>query len=105
MKKIVLVGLLVFLAAGLMLVGCAGKNSSANTLEIYSIQIDGDGPGTFQRAIDRFNKANPDINVTLNIMANDSYKQRLAVAMASGKTPDLFLTWAVPCTSMSITIK
>jgi raffinose/stachyose/melibiose transport system substrate-binding protein len=94
MKRILLIGLLVLLTTGLLFVRGAQSGGSANTLEIWSIQIDGDGPGTFQRAIDRFNRANPDIKVNLNVMANDSYKQRLAVAMASGQTPDLFHSWS-----------
>ena len=79
---------------GLAFAGGQSSGGSAKTLEIWSIQIDGDGPGTFQRAVDRFNKTNPDIKVNLVVMANDSYKQRLAVAMASGQTPDLFLSWS-----------
>jgi raffinose/stachyose/melibiose transport system substrate-binding protein len=76
--------------------GSGGGDGAADSkrLEIWSIQMDGDGPGTFQRAIDRFNKVNPDIKVELVVMANDSYKQRLAVAMASDMTPDLFLSWS-----------
>ena len=91
MKKILLIGLLLLAVASLVFTGCAKKSTA---LEIWSIQMDGDGPGTFQRAIDRFNKVNPDVKVNLTVMANDSYKQRLAVSMASGQTPDLFLSWS-----------
>jgi raffinose/stachyose/melibiose transport system substrate-binding protein len=91
MKKVILIVLAVVLAAG---VTSCKKQDDAKTLEIWSIQMDGDGPGTFERAIARFNQANPDIEVKFNLMANDGYKQSLAVAMASGKTPDLFLSWS-----------
>ena len=71
--------------------GCKQKDTGA--IEIWSIQIDGDGPDIFKRAIARFNEANPDVKVNLTLVANDSYKQRLAVAMSAKRTPDLFLSW------------
>jgi raffinose/stachyose/melibiose transport system substrate-binding protein len=93
MKRIMFIVLAVALAAGVT--SCdKGKKSDPNTIEIWSIQTEGDGPGTFRRAIDRFNKVNPDIKVNLTVMANDAYKGRLAVAMASNATPDLFLSWS-----------
>jgi len=97
MRRILLVGLLVLLTVSLSLFSCRAKQSAATaatTLEIWSIQDTADGPGIFQRAIDRFTNANPDIKVNLTVMPNDVYKQRLAVAMASGQTPDLFLSWS-----------
>ena len=91
MKKFILVGLMLAIAAFAF---ARGQQQDANTLEIWSIQVDGDGPGTFQRAISRFNRSNPDIRVNLNLVSNDVYKQRLAVAMAAGQTPDLFHSWS-----------
>jgi len=63
------------------------------TLELWSIQTDGNGPDIYRRAIARFRKDNPDIKVNLTMIANDSYKQKLAVALASGKAPDCFHSW------------
>ena len=94
MKKILLIGLLVIIATGFVFARGGQAGGSGNTIEIWHIQIDGDGPPTFERAVQRFNKANPDIKVNITVIANDSYKQRLAVAMASGQTPDLFLSWS-----------
>jgi len=74
-------------------IGC-NQGGSANTLEFWSIQVDGDNPAILNRAIDRFTSANPKIKVNLNLIANDAYKQRLAVAMAAGQTPDLFFSWS-----------
>ena len=87
-------GLLLIVAAGLMVAGCQKSGGSAGTLELWSIQTDGNGPGIFQRAIERFNKDNPNIKVNLTLISNDAYKQKLAVAMASGQTPDCFLSWS-----------
>jgi raffinose/stachyose/melibiose transport system substrate-binding protein len=63
------------------------------TLELWSIQTDGNGPDIYRRAIARFRKDNPDIKVNLTMVANDAYKQKLAVALASGKAPDCFHSW------------
>jgi len=95
MRKILFISVMLLITAGLVFAGGnRSASSSANTIEIWSIQIEGDGPGTFQRAIERFNRVNPDIQVNLTLVANDAYKQRLAVAMNSGQTPDLFLSWS-----------
>jgi len=63
------------------------------TLELWSIQTDGNGPDIYRRAVARFRKNNPDIKVNLTMIANDSYKQKLAIALASGKAPDCYLSW------------
>jgi raffinose/stachyose/melibiose transport system substrate-binding protein len=89
--KLILAGLILCMAFSMS--GCP-RQTDSNTLEIWSIQIDGDGPEIFRRAIARFNEVNPDIKVNLTLVANDSYKQRLAVAMSAGQTPDLFLSWS-----------
>jgi raffinose/stachyose/melibiose transport system substrate-binding protein len=70
------------------------QTAGSNVLEIWHIQMDGDGPGTFQRAARRFEQANPNIRVNLSVMAHDAYRQRLWVAMDSGRTPDLFFSWS-----------
>ena len=74
-------------------IGC-NQGGSAGTIEFWSIQVDGDNPAILQRAIERFNAVNPNVKVNLTLIANDSYKQRLAVAMAADQTPDLFFSWS-----------
>ena len=94
LKSALLCGLMLLIL--ISLTGCnqGAKGADGGTIEIWHIQMDGDGPPTFERAVERFNKANPNIKVNITVMANDAYKQRLAVAMASGQTPDLFLSWS-----------
>ena len=95
MKNILLAGVLLFAAAGMVFAaGAQASGGSANTLELWSIQTTGQGPGIFQRAIDRFTKDNPSIKSNLTLIANDAYKQKLAVALASGQAPDCFLSWS-----------
>jgi len=91
MKTLLVTGLLLIVAFSF--IGC-NRGGSANTIEFWSIQIDGDNPAILNRAIERFNSANPNVKVNLTLIANDSYKQRLAVAMSAGQTPDLFFSWS-----------
>jgi len=91
MKAFIVVGLVLCTVFGMS--GCK-RTGGSGALEIWSIQIDGNGPDIFRRAIARFNEANPNLKVNLTLVANDSYKQRLAVAMSAGQTPDLFLSWS-----------
>ena len=95
MKRLLLVGLLLFIAAGLIFAsGQAAAGNSANSLEMWSIHTTNNGPAIFQRAIDRFLANNQGINVNLTLIANDSYKQRLATTLASGQAPDCFHSWS-----------
>jgi raffinose/stachyose/melibiose transport system substrate-binding protein len=86
-----------FIFAVLMLLAVAGtafaQKKQTITLELWSIATDGNGPDIYRRAIARFRKNNPDIKVNLTMIANDSYKQKLAIALASGKAPDCYLSW------------
>jgi raffinose/stachyose/melibiose transport system substrate-binding protein len=81
--------------AGLMLCALIGPAfaQKGQTLELWSIATDGNGPEIYRRAIARFRKDNPDFKVNLTMIANDAYKQKLAVAMASGKAPDCYFSW------------
>jgi len=81
------------LLACLMLFAVTGAAFAQNTLEIWSIQTDGNGPDIYRRAIARFRKNNPNIRVNITMIANDAYKQKLAVALASGKAPDCYFSW------------
>jgi raffinose/stachyose/melibiose transport system substrate-binding protein len=93
-KTLILTGLILFAVTGLAFAKGGSDSGSSNSLEIWSIQTDGMGPGIFQRAIERFNKDNPDIKVTLTMVSNDAYKQKLAVALAAGQAPDCFFSWS-----------
>lgn len=98
-KRMALLGLMVLMAA--LFAACqrggaqaGGGGGAASPLEIWSIQTTGNGPGIFERVVGRFTKDNPDVKVNLTLVANDSYKQKLAVGLASGTPPDAFLSWS-----------
>jgi len=83
-----------FILAGLMIFAVISPAFTQRiTLELWSIQTDGNGPDIYQRAITRFRRKNPNIRVNLTMIANDAYKQKLAVALASGQAPDCFFSW------------
>ena len=83
-----------FILAGLMLFAVISAAFAQNTtLELWSIATDGNGPDIYNRAIARFRKNNPTIKVNITMIANDAYKQKLAVALASGKAPDCYFSW------------
>ena len=94
LKTFLLAGLLLFVITGLAFSSGQTGGGSANSLELWSIQTTGNGPGIFQRALDRFMADNPSIKANLTLIANDAYKQRLATALASGQAPDCFLSWS-----------
>ena len=85
-KALILAGLMLFTVIG-------SAFAQRETLELWSIATDGNGPDIYRRAVARFTKANPNIKVNLTMIANDAYKQKLAVALASGKAPDCYLSW------------
>jgi raffinose/stachyose/melibiose transport system substrate-binding protein len=84
------VGCLVFAGGRQPSRGSAGTT----TLEFMHAQSTEPGRSIFQDAMDRFMADNPGVKVNLDVLANDSFKQKLAVAMASGKLPDMYFSWS-----------
>jgi raffinose/stachyose/melibiose transport system substrate-binding protein len=95
-RKIMAAGLLLLTAAGLAFAAGGGQKSggSANSLEIWYSQNTDPYPAIYQAAVGRFKAANPGFNVNLSLVQNDAYKQKLAVAIASGQMPDVFYSWS-----------
>ncbi|WP_235001636.1 ABC transporter substrate-binding protein [Halobacillus sp. Marseille-P3879] len=83
---------LIFLAA------CGGSSSSSGEgndkkeLEFWHIDP-GDKEKVYEEAVSRFEEKNPDVNVKVRRIPNDSYKQKLSVAMSGGNPPDVFHSW------------
>jgi len=44
-------------------------------------------------SVDAYNKDHPTDKITLQLYANDDYKQKLRVAFGAGKAPDIFFNW------------
>lgn len=47
----------------------------------------------YREAEDQYNQKHPSEKVTLQLFANDPYKQKLLVAMGAGNAPDVFFNW------------
>ncbi|GHV71087.1 sugar ABC transporter substrate-binding protein [Spirochaetia bacterium] len=97
MKRIAVVGLLLAAAVSAFAGGGgqkSGGSSGGESISIWSTQTTNRAPEIFQAGVDRFNKNNPTIKVDATNIVNDSYKQKLAVALASGQAPDIFLSWS-----------
>jgi raffinose/stachyose/melibiose transport system substrate-binding protein len=96
MKKVCAV-ILVFLAVmGMVFAGGqqSGGSSGTITLEFMHAQSTEPHRTIFQDAVNRFMADNPNVKVNIDVLANDPYKQKLAVAMASGKLPDVYFSWS-----------
>ncbi|MDR1324478.1 MAG: extracellular solute-binding protein [Treponema sp.] len=99
MKRTIALALFVSMAAAGLFAGGDKQTSSGGgaqgkkTIEFWHIQNTDPAPAIIERAVKRFEAANPDYKVNITITANDSYKQKISVAMASGQTPDVFMSW------------
>lgn len=82
------------------LVGCGSSGSSTGSgsasgktkLTIWHIQT-ATAKDAIHASAERFMKANPQYEVEVVDQVNDSYKQKLAMAMSSNQTPDVFMQW------------
>lgn len=74
----------------------AGTSSASGEkvkLTLWHIQTTDPVKTTVKTSIDRFMKDNPNYDVEVVPVQNDAYKQKLTIAMSSGKTPDIYISW------------
>jgi raffinose/stachyose/melibiose transport system substrate-binding protein len=65
-----------------------GRSSSAGlTMWALSDQT------ILKESVDAYNAGHPDKKITLQLFANDDYKQKLRVAFGAGQGPDIFFSW------------
>ncbi|MDR0637940.1 MAG: extracellular solute-binding protein [Spirochaetaceae bacterium] len=97
MKRSIVLAVLVCTAAVGLFAGGGREASSGGggkkTIEFWHIQNTEPAPTFIGNAVRRFEAANPDYKVNITVTANDSYKQKIAVAIASGQVPDVFMSW------------
>ncbi|MEU4425564.1 extracellular solute-binding protein [Actinoplanes sp. NPDC024001] len=48
---------------------------------------------TLKESVEAYNADHPDRKITLQLFANDDYKQKLRVAFGAGQGPDIFFSW------------
>jgi raffinose/stachyose/melibiose transport system substrate-binding protein len=95
MKKISITLLILLLTGSFVFAGGGSQAASSGkkVIEFWHIQNVEPAPTFIAEAVKRFEAANPDYQVNITITANDSYKQKIAVAMSSGTLPDVFMSW------------
>ena len=92
MKKVLA---LVLSLALLMSVTAAFADKTPLTL--WSIAVEGDSNrAAYLTAVDAFNEANPDYELTMEATENEAYKTKIKAAMSAGTDlPDIFFTWSM----------
>lgn len=60
---------------------------------LWDIATEDPGNKIQQGAVDRFMKANSNVKVEVTHIQNDTYKQKLVVAMSSGQCPNMYIHW------------
>ncbi|RDW16712.1 ABC transporter substrate-binding protein [Oceanobacillus chungangensis] len=83
----------------LLLVACDGgtsetKGESAGdkTIEFWHIEP-GERGKIFEEVAAQFEEENPGVKVKLTRIPNDTFKEKLSVAMSGGEVPDVFQSW------------
>jgi raffinose/stachyose/melibiose transport system substrate-binding protein len=62
-------------------------------ITLWDIATEDPGNKIQQGAVDRFMKDHPNVTVETTHIQNDSYKQKLVVAMSSGQCPNMYIHW------------
>ena len=63
------------------------------TITLWDIATENPASTNQQGAVDRFMKAYPNVKVETTHIQNDTYKQKLVVAMSSGQCPNMYIHW------------
>lgn len=63
------------------------------TITLWDIATEDPGNKIQQGAVDRFMKDYPNIKVETTHIQNDTYKEKLIIAMSSGQCPDMYIHW------------
>ena len=50
--------------------------------------------GYFEDVVKRFEAQNPNVSIRMEAVADDPYKSKIRVVMASGSVPDIFFSWS-----------
>lgn len=70
--------------------GSAGPADTASTgLTMWALS----DQTILKESVDAYNTDHPDAKITLQLFANDDYKQKLRVAFGAGQGPDIFFSW------------
>lgn len=93
LRRVVLIICMLSLVAGLALTGYAAPAKKEITLWYIWPDTEGNKGIFVKEVVKNFEKAHPNIKVTLNQIENNAYKTKIQVAMAGGSPPDVFFSW------------
>lgn len=99
MRKKLLSTLLCASMAVSMLVGCGdssnkGSEDGKTVLKLWTIATESDTfHNSYVKAIEDFEKANPDVKIEMETFENQSYKTKIKSAVSANELPDIFYTW------------
>ena len=92
MKKVLAVLLTVALVLGAL--GSVAFAEEKIKITMWHIQDDDNAKVIYTDAAARFMADYPNVEVEVVDMQNDVYKDKIAIAMAAGELPDIFLSWS-----------
>ena len=92
MKKV-----LALVLATIMVLSISAAFADKTPLTLWSIAVEGDSNrAAYLAAVDAFNAANPDFEMTMEPTENEAYKTKIKAAMNAGTDlPDIFFTWSM----------
>lgn len=79
-----------------MLLGSIAAQGAVAQTEVNVLRVQpGDNEQAFyQRVEERYEAANPDVDVVFEYVANEAYKSKLPTLLQSNARPDIFYSWA-----------
>ena len=100
MKKIIALALVLCMV--LAMFACTSKPASSGeektVLKLWCIATESDGNRpAYLKAIEEYEKANPNVKIEMEAYENESYKTKIKAAMMGGDTsdlPDIFFSWS-----------
>ncbi|MGW1505521.1 extracellular solute-binding protein [Streptomyces mirabilis] len=90
-RRVIASAVTVAAAFGLAACGTSGPSTttSAKGLTMWALN----DQTILKESVDAYNKDHPDEKITLQLYANDDYKQKLRVAFGANQAPDIFFSW------------
>ncbi|KQR31042.1 extracellular solute-binding protein [Deinococcus sp. Leaf326] len=73
--------------------GLAQLASAQSSLDLWHLQTTEAGKAVIQKAVDRFQTANPGVKVNVSPTPNDTYKTKLKIAFGANAAPCVFASW------------
>lgn len=71
-----------------------GSTSDKVTLTFWNIATTDPGKTAVNKVVDKWNKANPNIQIVTSVTENNAYKTKIKAAVAGGSAPDIMYSWA-----------